>query len=99
MLRGRLGLESAQVPHADRAGCLYLARGALSARNGTLTFEQGQPTGADALTSGDYDIPLQGVSIVLLGPGSTVTHDALRLLARARTALAAVGEDGVLRHR
>lgn len=95
MLRGRLGLESAQVPHADRAGCLYLARGALSARNGTLTFEQGQPTGADALTSGDYDIPLQGVSIVLLGPGSTVTHDALRLLARARTALAAVGEDGV----
>jgi CRISPR-associated protein Cas1 len=29
------------------------------------------------------------------GPGSTVSHDALRLLAHARTALAAVGEDGV----
>merc|ERR1711969_292679 len=36
-----------------------------------------------------------GVSIILLGPGSTVSHDALRLLAHARTALAAVGEDGV----
>lgn len=33
--------------------------------------------------------------MILLGPGSTVSHDALRLLAHARTALAAVGEDGV----
>ena len=95
MLKGRLGLDSAKVPHADRAGCLYLARGALTARDGTLAFLQGEPTAVDALEPGDYGIPLQGVSIILLGPGSTVSHDALRLLAHARTALAAVGEDGV----
>lgn len=95
MLKGRLGLDSAKVPYADRAGLLYLARGALTARDGTLAFEQGSATGADALSPGDYAIPLQGVSMVLLGPGSTVSHDALRLLAHARTALAAVGEDGV----
>lgn len=95
MLKGRLGIESAKVPHADRAGCLYLARGALTARDGTLAFLQGEATAADALDSGDYAIPLQGVSIILLGPGSTISHDALRLLAHARTALAAVGEDGV----
>lgn len=95
MLRGRLGLESAKVPHADRAGLLYLARGALTARDGTLAFLQGPATEADALEPGDYAIPLQGVSMILLGPGSTVSHDALRLLAHARTALAAVGEDGV----
>lgn len=95
MLKGRLGLDSAKVPHADRAGCLYLARGALTARDGTLAFLQGDSTPADALDPGDYAIPLQGVSILLLGPGSTVSHDALRLLAHARTALAAVGEDGV----
>ncbi len=95
MLKGRLGLDSAKVPHADRAGCLYLARGALTARDGTLAFRQGTATEADALTPGDYAIPLQGVSIILLGPGSTVSHDALRLLAHARTALAAIGEDGV----
>lgn len=95
MLKGRLGLDSAKVPHADRAGCLYLARGALTARDGTLVFLQGETTAADALEPGDYAIPLQGVSIILLGPGSTVSHDALRLLAHARTALAAVGEDGV----
>ncbi|HRW15313.1 type I-E CRISPR-associated endonuclease Cas1e [Amaricoccus sp.] len=95
MLKGRLGLDSARVPHADRAGCLYLARGALTARDGTLAFLQGETTASDALTPGDYAIPLQGVSIILLGPGPTVSHDALRLLAHARTALAAVGEDGV----
>lgn len=95
MLKGRLGLETSRVPHADRAGCLYLARGALVARDGTLSFTQGTPTPSDALSEGEYGIPLQGVSIILLGPGSTVSHDALRLLAHARTALAAVGEDGV----
>ena len=67
----------------------------LTTRDGTLAFLQGDNTAADALDPGDYGIPLQGISIILLGPGSTVSHDALRLLAHARTALAAVGEDGV----
>ena len=95
MLKGRLGLDSAKVPHKDRAGLLYLARGALTARDGTLAFMQREQTSADALSPGDYAIPLQGVSMIMIGPGSTVSHDALRLLAHARTALAAVGEDGV----
>ena len=95
MLKGRLGLDSAKVPYKDRAGLLYLARGALTSRDGTLAFLQGKPTDADELSSGDYAIPLQGVSMIMLGPGSTVSHDALRLLAYSRTALAAVGEDGV----
>ena len=95
MLKGRLGIDSAKVPYKDRAGLLYLARGALTARDGTLAFLQGETTEADALTPGDHAIPLQGVSMILIGPGSTVSHDALRLLAHARTALAAIGEDGV----
>lgn len=96
MLKGRLGLDTARIPHADRAGLLHLSRGALTARDGTLAFLRGAgPDPADALDPGDYAIPVQGVSMILLGPGSTVSHDALRLLARAGTALAAVGEDGV----
>lgn len=97
MLKGRLGLDSARVPHADRAGLLYLARGALTARDGTLSFRRGvrEAGDPDGLPEGDYAVPLQMVSMILLGPGSTVSHDALRLLAHARTALAAVGEDGV----
>lgn len=96
MLKGRLGLETARIPHADRNGLLWLSRGALTARDGTLSFERGPKTKEnDPLDPGHYGIPLQGVSMILLGPGSTVSHDALRLLARHGTALAAVGEDGV----
>ncbi len=95
MLKGRLGLDSAKVPHRDRVGLLYLARGALTAREGTLAFKKKISASDDALSPGDYAVPLQGVSLILLGPGSMVSHDALRLLAYSRTGLAAVGEDGV----
>lgn len=91
MLRGRLGLEQARIPHADRHGLLWLDRGALSVEHGCLRFV----TAGGYLDPGDYQIPHQSVSMVLLGPGSTVSHDALRLLARHGTLLAAVGDSGV----
>lgn len=92
MLKGRLGLEHARLPHADRHGLLYLERGALSVEDGCLRFVA---AGSDLIVTGDYRIPHQSVSFLLLGPGSTVSHDALRLLARHGTGLSAVGEDGV----
>ena len=96
MLRGRLGLETARIPHADRHGLLWLSRGALTVRDGTLRFErQAEPDADSSLDSGEYGIPFQTLSMILLGPGSTVSHDALRLMARHGTALVAVGEDGV----
>ena len=96
MLRGRLGLETARIPHADRHGLLWLSRGALTVRDGTLRFERLQGPDADSsLQPGEYGIPFQTLSMILLGPGSTVSHDALRLMARHGTALVAVGEDGV----
>lgn len=96
MMRGRLGLETARIPHADRHGLLWLSRGALTVRDGTLRFER--RAGADSgspLDEGEYGIPFQTLSMILLGPGSTVSHDALRLMARHGTALVAVGQDGV----
>ena len=96
MLRGRLGLETARIPHADRQGLLWLSRSALTVRDGTLRFErQVGPDSGSPLDSGEYGIPFQSLSMILLGPGSTVSHDALRLMARHGTALVAVGEDGV----
>ena len=96
MLRGRLGLETARIPHADRHGLLWLSRGALTVRDGTLRFErQAGPDADSALDVGEYGVPFQSLSMILLGPGSTVSHDALRLMARHSTALVAVGEDGV----
>ena len=91
MLKGRLGLETARIPHANRHGLLWLDRGALTVTDGCLGFK----TAGGSLEPGSYRIPHQGVSMILLGPGSTISHDALRLLARHGTLLAAVGTDGV----
>ena len=92
MLKGRLGLETARIPHVDRFGLLYLERGALGVEDGCLRFVA---AAGPALAAGDYQVPHQSVSFILLGPGSTVSHDALRLLAHHGTGLAAVGADGV----
>jgi CRISPR-associated protein Cas1 len=91
MLKGRLGLEAARIPHADRHGLLWLSRGELCVVDGCLHFTRGM----DSLTPAIDQIPHQAVSMILLGPGSSVTHDALRLMSRHGTLLAAVGEDGV----
>ena len=91
MLSGRLGLETARIPHSDRSGLVYLDRGRLEVEDGCLRFV----TAGGALPAGDYQIPHQSVSAILLGPGSSVTHDALRLLARHGCCLCAVGESGV----
>jgi len=92
MLKGRLGLETARIPHADRHGCLWLRRGTLYVENGTLRFRTG---GSGELERGDYALPVQTISTIVIGPGTTVSHDSLRLLARQGTGLIAAGEDGV----
>lgn len=91
MLKGRLGLETARIPHADRHGLIWLERGELCVIDGCLNFMAGK----DSLTPHILQVPHQAVSMILLGPGSSVTHDALRLLARHGTLMAAVGVDGV----
>lgn len=91
MLKGRLGLETSRMPHADRHGLIWFERGELCVIDGCLHFMAGK----DSLTPYAIQIPHQTVSMILLGPGSTVTHDALRLLARHGTLMAAVGADGV----
>ncbi|WP_022835504.1 type I-E CRISPR-associated endonuclease Cas1e [Salisaeta longa] len=91
-LKGRLGLESARVPQADRHGLLWLERGRLAVEDGTVVFTT---AGNDQLEAGAYDIPLQQISNLLLGPGTVISHDALRLLARQQTGLLAVGSKGV----
>jgi len=92
MLKGRLGLDTARIPHADRHGLLWLGRGQLYVEAGTLRF---RTAGGGDLERGDYGLPFQMVSCLVLQPGTSVSHDALRLLARHGTALVCVGEDGV----
>jgi CRISPR-associated protein Cas1 len=92
VLKGRLGLETARVPQADRHGLLWLKRGRLAVEDGNLVFTT---AGTEELESGRYDIPFQKISNILLGPGGVVSHDALRLLARQQTGLLAIGANGV----
>lgn len=79
------------MPHADRHGLLWLDRGRLEVEDGCLRFV----TSGGTLAAGDYQIPHQTISMILLGPGSSITHDAMRLLANHGAALVAVGEGGV----
>lgn len=90
MLKGRLGLERVQIAHADRHGLLYLDRGHLSVVDGCLGFS----SGGGVLPAGDYQLPHQTISALLIGPGTSLTHDVLRILARHGTALVAVGTEG-----
>lgn len=89
---GRLGLASADIPHVDRHGLLWVQRGKLYVESGTVRFLAAQ---SDLFAAGDYAIPYQTVSMILAGPGTTITHDVLRILASHGTLLAAVGEGGV----
>ncbi len=89
MLPGRLGLERAQIAHADRHGLLYLDRGVLSVVDGCLHFL----SGGGVLPVGDYQLPHQTLSALLIGPGTSLSHDVLRILARHGTTLVAVGTD------
>jgi CRISP-associated protein Cas1 len=47
MLDGRLGLDTARLPHADRHGLIYLDRGRLSVESGACRLRRGssQPKG------------------------------------------------------
>lgn len=91
MFAGRLGLDKTRMPHNSRHGLVWLDKGRLGVQEGCLRFV----TAGGILAAGEYQIPHQSISMVLLGPGSSVTHDALRLLANHNTALAAVGEGGI----
>lgn len=92
MIKGRLGLQSPRIPHRDRHGLVWLGRGRLTAHEGCLNFAT---AGDGALPAGHYQLPFQGTSFILMAPGCTVSHDALRLLARHGTGLVAIGEDTV----
>lgn len=92
LMHGRLGLAASRIPHADRHGLLWLEYGKLSVEDGTLRFIAAQ---SETLDAGDYAIPYQAVSMILLGPGTSLTQDVLRLCARHGTLIAAVGEGGV----
>jgi CRISP-associated protein Cas1 len=71
---------------------MWLERGRLAVEDGNLVFTT---AGYEKLDAGAYEIPFQQVSCILLGPGTVISHDALRLLARQQTGVLAVGSNGI----
>jgi CRISPR-associated protein Cas1 len=70
----------------DRWSYLYLEMGKLDVDGDSLAFHQG----------GDIiPVPIDQLSVVMLGPGSTVTHAAVKSLSANNCLLAWTGQDGV----
>lgn len=87
MLKGRLGIDEARIPQKSRNGLLYVEMARLSIDNGSLVLdyeEKGER----------LEVPYQTLNAVLLGPGTSITHDAIRHLSAHGTAIIAVGTDG-----
>jgi CRISPR-associated protein Cas1 len=70
----------------DRWSYLYLERGILDQEGSGLVIHS-----ADALTA----VPINQLSLVMLGPGISVSHAAVKALAANNCLLAWVGEDGI----
>ena len=92
MLTGRLSIDFARAPHADRHGVLYVEHSRLAVDDGCITIET---AGFDGLASGSYAVPFQTVSALLMGPGCSCSHDVLRVGAAQGLMILAVGQDGV----
>lgn len=92
MLSGRLGLESAHIPYKDRHGLMFIGKGQLFVENGTIKFIT---SGHRNLQSGEYDIPYQNITCLVVEPGCSVTHDVFRILANHGTGIIFTGDDCV----
>ena len=87
MLKGRLGLDEARIPQKSRNGLIYVERCRLSIDNGSLVLV------FDGKAE-ELEVPYQRLNAILLGPGSTITHDAVRHCAAHGTCITFVGTDG-----
>ncbi len=68
----------------DRWSNLYLERGKLDVSAGSLSFSQ---------VDGRLPLPIDQIAIIMLGPGCSVTHAAMKILAENNCLLSFCGED------
>ena len=70
----------------DRMTFIYLERCRISRDNGSITVKD---------NNGITEIPAAAISVLLLGPGTDVTHRAMELIGDAGVTVIWVGEHGV----
>ena len=71
---------------ADRLSFLYVERAVLHRDSNAITV---------SMTKGTVHVPAAMISVIILGPGTNVTHQAMVLLADSGTSSIWVGEEGV----
>jgi CRISPR-associated protein Cas1 len=87
VLKGRLGVDEARIPQKSRNGLVWVERCRVTIDNGSLVLafdEKGE----------ELELPYQQLNALLLGPGTTITHDAVRHLSAHGTCVAFVGVHG-----
>ena len=75
------------TPAKDRWTPIYLEHGRVEVDDSSIKW-----IGADGMV---YRLPVATLSAVLLGPGTTVTHSAMKACADSNTPVCWVGEDGL----
>jgi len=75
------------TPAKDRWTPIYLEHGRLEVDDSSIKW-----IGADRLV---YRLPVATITAVLLGPGTTVTHAAMKACADSNTPVCWIGEDGL----
>lgn len=70
----------------DRWSYVYLEMGRLDVASDNLAFNQGESV---------VPVPIDQLSVIMLGPGSTITHAVVKALSRNNCLLAWTGQDGV----
>jgi CRISPR-associated protein Cas1 len=77
----------ATIPRfSDRWSHIYLEHGRLEKEADALAF---------FTKEGSLDIPIKQIGVVLIGPGTSVTHEAVKHLAENNTLVCWTGEQGV----
>lgn len=82
----KLPLETL-TPVKDRWTPIYLEHGRLEVDDSSIKW-----IGADGMV---YRLPVATISAVMLGPGTTVTHAAMKACADSNTPVCWIGEDGM----
>jgi CRISPR-associated protein Cas1 len=75
------------TPAKDRWTPIYLEHGRLEVDDSSIKW-----IGADRMV---YRLPVATISAVMLGPGTTVTHAAMKACAESNTPVCWIGEDGM----
>ena len=80
-------IETCSIPLRDRSTYLFLEYGAIDVQDGALILRDRNEERTQ--------IPIASLSCLMIGPGTTISHEAVKLAAKVHCLLLWVGEHGV----